>query len=171
MPLTCTISPHRPLLLPRTAPILFWHASHAQGYLFASVMLHEGHDLMKVVIQAIKNDLCTKSKITVCLALNCVANIGGKETAREVSGNVMRLLVAAQSKTDVQRKAALCMLQFLRQSPEEFPHGDHTATLIQLLTNPDMGLVTCVASLLTTLSARDPAECVTMAIAAGPCCL
>ena len=128
------------------------------GYLFSSVMLHEGHELMKVVIQAIKNDLGTRSKITVCLALNCIANIGGKETAREVMPNVIRLLVAPQSPTDVQRKAALCALQLLRAAPDTFPHGEHTATLIQLLTSPDMGVVMSVASLLTALASANPKE-------------
>ena len=65
-----------------------------QGYLFISVMMHHNHDLYKLVIQAIKNDLNSKQPVHVCLALTCIANIGTPEMAGEIGDEVPRILTA-----------------------------------------------------------------------------
>lgn len=44
------------------------------GYLFISVLLDEGNDLMRLIVQSVKNDLCARNPIHVNLALqvsNC----------------------------------------------------------------------------------------------------
>lgn len=57
-------------------------------------MLNENHELMKLVIQVIKSDLCSRDELHVCLALHLVSNIGGKDTAAAVSVEVQRLLIS-----------------------------------------------------------------------------
>ncbi|EGD77446.1 adaptor protein complex AP-2 [Salpingoeca rosetta] len=144
------------------------HYSEKQmGYLFASVMLNEQHDLMRLVIQAIKTDLSSRNELNVSLALHCISNIGGKETASEVATLVQRLLVADESPNTVKKKAALAMLRLFREAPEQVAIAEYTPRVIQLLTSPDTGVVTSTASLLTALASANPDEyrsCVAVAI-------
>ena len=65
-----------------------------QGYLFVSVLMNETSELGRLILQAVKIDLASRSELEVSLALNCLANIGGKEFAPAVITDVQRLLVA-----------------------------------------------------------------------------
>ena len=65
-----------------------------QGYLFISVMIGANNELMKLVIQSIKNDLAGRNPIHITLALQCVANIGSKEMAEALGVDIPRLLVS-----------------------------------------------------------------------------
>lgn len=76
---------------------LFWRV--VQGYLFVSVLLTEASEFAKLVLQAVKNDLASRLELNVCLALNCVANIGGKEMTAAVAPEIQRLLLAELVKT------------------------------------------------------------------------
>ena len=133
---------------------------HAQGYLFVSVMLNETSELNKLILQAIKIDLASRNELEVSLALNCLANIGGKEFAPSVIKDVLRLLVAQcvgcrtaacltillarEAPLYVRKKAALCSLRFFRRAPEEYPHGEFGGRIVQMLSHQD--LVCCAAS-------------------------
>eukprot|EP00049_Salpingoeca_infusionum_P018290 m.356545 g.356545 ORF g.356545 m.356545 type:complete len:909 (-) comp17570_c0_seq1:280-3006(-) len=128
------------------------------GYLFASVMLNEHHELMRMVIQAIKTDLSSRHELHVCLALHCISNIGGKDTAAEVSTIVQRLLVADESPNTVKKKAALSMLRLYREAPDQVSIREYSPRVIQLLTSPDNGVVTSVASLITSLAVDMPEQ-------------
>ena len=65
-----------------------------QGYVACSLLLAEHHDLLRLIIQAIKNDLAGKNEIFQCLALVCIANVGGQEFAESLAPDVQKLLVA-----------------------------------------------------------------------------
>ena len=65
-----------------------------QGYLFVSVLMNETSELGRLILQAVKIDLASRNELEVSLALNCLANIGGKEFAPAVITDVQRLLVA-----------------------------------------------------------------------------
>ena len=119
--------------------------------MFVSVLLTENSELSKLIIQSCKTDLGSSNEYVICLALHCIANVGGKEMATSVSTNVQRLLVdgfvqrsnrALKSFSDVpaavQKKAALCLLRFARKSPELLPTGEFPARVISLLASPDM---------------------------------
>jgi AP-2 complex subunit alpha len=58
------------------------------------LLLAEHHDLLRLIIQAIKNDLAGKNEIFQCLALVCIANVGGQEFAESLAPDVQKLLVA-----------------------------------------------------------------------------
>jgi hypothetical protein len=66
------------------------------GYITTSVMLNESHDFLRLVINSIRNDLVSPSEAFQCLALTCVANVGGREFAEALSGDVQKLLVRLQ---------------------------------------------------------------------------
>lgn len=65
-----------------------------QGYLFISVLVSASSDLMKLVIQSIKNDLAGRNPVHVILALQCIANIGNKEMADAFGHDIPKLLVS-----------------------------------------------------------------------------
>jgi AP-2 complex subunit alpha len=65
-----------------------------QGYLFISVLVGASSDLMKLVIQSIKNDLGSRNPVHINLALQCIANIGSREMAEALGQEVPRLLVS-----------------------------------------------------------------------------
>jgi len=65
-----------------------------QGYLFISVLVSASNDLMKLVIQSIKNDLASRNPVYINLALQCIANIGSREMAEALGQEVPRLLVS-----------------------------------------------------------------------------
>lgn len=120
-------------------------------------MLNEQHELMRLVIQAIKTDLSSRNELHVCLALHCISNIGGKETAVAVSTEVQRLLVAkycsiqhavfetmycidcvhSESPKPVQKKAALAMLRLFREAPDQLVISEYASRIVQQLSSSD----------------------------------
>lgn len=65
-----------------------------QGYVACSLLLSEHQDLLRLIIQAIKNDLAGKNEVFQCLSLVCIANVGGQEFAEALAPDVQKLLVA-----------------------------------------------------------------------------
>ncbi len=127
-----------------------------QGYVACSLLLQEHEDLLRLIIQAIKNDLAGKNEIFQCLALVCIANVGGQEFAESLAPDVQKLLVAGASKSSVRKKAALCLLRMFRKYPEIMSSDSWATRIINLLEDKHMGVVCSVLSLLLGLVAHDP---------------
>lgn len=64
------------------------------GYLFISVLVNTNSDLIKLIIQNIKNDLQVRNPIYINLALQCIANIGSKDMAEAFCNEIPKLLVS-----------------------------------------------------------------------------
>jgi len=62
--------------------------------LFISVLVNTNSELIKLIIQSIKNDLQSRNPIHVNLALQCIANIGSKEMAEAFGNEIPKLLVS-----------------------------------------------------------------------------
>ncbi|KJE94764.1 adaptin [Capsaspora owczarzaki ATCC 30864] len=138
------------------------------GYLFLSVMINETSDFNRLIIQQIKNDLLDRNETHVCLALTCIANVGGREMAESLAGDVQKLLVSPDSRSFVKKKAALTLLRLYRKFPEILPVGEYTPRIIALLDDPDLSVVTSVLALLYALVQADTqgyGSCVDRAIA------
>ncbi|CAG4971940.1 unnamed protein product [Colias eurytheme] len=138
------------------------------GYLFISVLVNTNSDLIKLIIQSIKNDLQSRNPIHVNLALQCIANIGSKEMAEAFATEIPKLLVSGDTMDVVKQSAALCLLRLFRKSPEIIPGGEWTSRIIHLLNDPHMGVVTAATSLIDALVKKNPDEykgCVTLAVA------
>lgn len=56
--------------------------------------MNANNDLMKLIIQSIKNDLSSRNPIHVNLALQCIANIGSREMAETFGHEIPKLLVS-----------------------------------------------------------------------------
>ena len=81
----CT-SPFFPSLSPSLSP--------PQGYLFVSVLIGETHDLLQLIIQAIRHDLESRNPVFNTLAMQCVANIATQDMAEQLGKDVAPLLVS-----------------------------------------------------------------------------
>lgn len=137
------------------------------GYLFISVLVSASSDLMKLVIQSIKNDLAGRNPVHVILALQCIANIGNKEMADAFGHDIPKLLVSGDTIDAVKQSAALCLLRLIRNSPDAIPMSEWSSRIIHLLNDQHMGVVTAAMSLLECLAKRNPEDykgCVTLAI-------
>lgn len=138
------------------------------GYLFISVLINSNSDLMRLIIQSIKNDLSSRNPIHVNLALQCIANIGiGREMAETFAPEIPRLLVSGDTIDVVKQSAALCLLRLFRAMPEMTLSSEWTSRIIHLLNDQHMGVVTAAVSLINSLVHKNPDEyrgCVSLAV-------
>lgn len=65
-----------------------------QGYLFISVLVNSNSDLIRLINNAIKNDLASRNPTFMNLALHCIANVGSREMAEAFASEIPRVLVA-----------------------------------------------------------------------------
>ncbi|KAK9889257.1 hypothetical protein WA026_004534 [Henosepilachna vigintioctopunctata] len=137
------------------------------GYLFISVLVNTNSELIKLIIQSIKNDLASRNPIHVNLALQCIANIGSREMAEAFGNDIPKLLVSGDTMDVVKQSAALCLLRLFRTSQEIIPGGEWTSRIIHLLNDQHMGVVTAATSLIDALVKKNPEEykgCVSLAV-------
>ncbi|XP_065070823.1 AP-2 complex subunit alpha-2-like [Rhopilema esculentum] len=138
------------------------------GYLFISVLIGASSDLMRLIIQGIKNDLVSRNPIFVSLAMQCIANIGGQEMLENVKMDIPKLLISGDSSDSVKQCAALCLLKLFRISEDVVPRtSEWTSRICQMLNDPNLGVVTAASSLLKELIQKYPDDykgCVNLAI-------
>ncbi|CAG9809347.1 unnamed protein product [Chironomus riparius] len=137
------------------------------GYLFISVLVNTNSDLIKLIIQSIKNDLQSRNPIHVNLALQCIANIGSQDMAEAFANEIPKLLVSGDTMDVVKQSAALCLLRLFRTCPDIIPGGEWTSRIIHLLNDHHMGVVTAATSLIDALVKKNPDEykgCVSLAV-------
>ena len=56
--------------------------------------MNTNSDLIKLIVQNIKNDLSSRNPVHVNLALQCIANIGSREMAEAFGHDIPKLLVS-----------------------------------------------------------------------------
>ncbi len=129
-----------------------------QGYLGVTLLLNENHELLRLVVTSIRRDLEDGSEYFNCLALQAIANIGGKEMADGLSQDVARVLFSQKSKPFVKKKAALTLLRLFRKQPDSIPVVEWTDKLLSLLDEWDLGVVTSAASFITAVVQQYPQQ-------------
>ncbi|XP_036793831.1 AP-2 complex subunit alpha-2 isoform X2 [Oncorhynchus mykiss] len=137
------------------------------GYLFISVLVNSNSELIRLINNAIKNDLSSRNPTFMCLALHCIANVGSREMAEAFAGEIPRILVAGDTMDSVKQSAALCLLRLYKASPDLVLMGEWTSRVVHLLNDQHMGVVTAAISLITCLSSKNPDEfktCVSLAV-------
>uniref|UniRef100_A0A674NHI3 AP-2 complex subunit alpha n=1 Tax=Takifugu rubripes TaxID=31033 RepID=A0A674NHI3_TAKRU len=137
------------------------------GYLFISVLVNSNSELIRLINNAIKNDLSSRNPTFMCLALHCIANVGSREMAEAFAGEIPRILVAGDTMDSVKQSAALCLLRLYKTSPDLVMMGEWTSRVVHLLNDQHMGVVTAAISLITCLSQKNPDEfktCVSLAV-------
>lgn len=137
------------------------------GYLFISVLVNSNSELIRLINNAIKNDLASRNPIFMCLALHCIANVGSREMAEAFASEIPKILVAGDTMDSVKQSAALCLLRLYKTSPDLVPMGEWTSRVVHLLNDQHLGVVTAATSLITCLSKKNPDEfktCVSLAV-------
>ncbi|XP_028404796.1 AP-2 complex subunit alpha-2-like [Dendronephthya gigantea] len=137
------------------------------GYLFISVLISANSDLMRLIIQNIKNDLANRNPVHVNLALQCIANIGNTEMVEAFSSEVPKLIISGETSDSVKQCAALCLLHLYRIKKDVLHQADWTSRIVQLLNDKHLGVVTSATSLIHSLVQRSPDEfqgCVQVAV-------
>lgn len=84
-------SPHR---CADTDGVLMTSPLFIKGYLFISVLVNSNSELIRLINNAIKNDLSSRNPTFMCLALHCIANVGSREMAEAFASEIPRILVA-----------------------------------------------------------------------------
>ena len=69
------------------------------GYAWCALMLREGDELLRLIINSIRSDILSKQDNAICLALNSICNVGGKEFAEALATDVLKLLTANMTRT------------------------------------------------------------------------
>lgn len=77
--------------------------------------------------------MSSRNPINVCLALQCIANIGNEEMVDAVGKEVPKLLVSPDTNDSVKQCAALCVLKLFRLKTDILPPGEWTSRIVQLL--------------------------------------
>uniref|UniRef100_A0AAR2J922 AP-2 complex subunit alpha n=1 Tax=Pygocentrus nattereri TaxID=42514 RepID=A0AAR2J922_PYGNA len=108
------------------------------GYLFISVLVNSNSELIRLINNAIKNDLSSRNPTFMCLALHCIANVGSREMAEAFAGEIPRILVAGDTMDSVKQSAALCLLRLYRTSPDLVLMGEWTSRVVHLLNDQHM---------------------------------
>ncbi|TGO16347.1 hypothetical protein BTUL_0029g00370 [Botrytis tulipae] len=121
------------------------------GYLAMTLFLHEGHELIHLVVNSIRKDLTDHNELYNCLALHAIANVGGREMGEALSGEVHRLLISPTSKSFVKKKAALTLLRLYRKHPD-IVQPQWAERIISLMDDVDIGVALSVTSLVMALA-------------------
>ncbi|BFZ57204.1 hypothetical protein PYCC9005_004255 [Savitreella phatthalungensis] len=125
------------------------------GYLAISLFFHEYHDLLHLVINSIRNDLLARDPRLVCLALHCIANVGGHSVGEALSADVQRLLVAPDTDNNVRKKSALTLLRLYRRQPNVL-QSLSIEKIVALLDDQCVGVSISIAALLEAIVLVQP---------------
>ena len=87
------------------------------GYLAASLLLHETHEMIPLVIHSFLSDLNSTNELFQGMALSAIGSIGGKEMAESLAPSIEKILLSKTTKTVVRKKAALGLLKLWRRQP------------------------------------------------------
>ncbi|KAJ1585651.1 hypothetical protein NDA12_000338 [Ustilago hordei] len=126
------------------------------GYLAITLLMHENSDIVRLVVNSIRKDLDEINEVSNCLALHAIANIGGKEMAEALSGDVHRLLISPTSRSFVKKKAALTLLRLYRKHPEVIPAQDWALRIIAIIDDDNLGVALAVTSLVMAMAQDHP---------------
>ena len=127
------------------------------GYVACGVLLNEKDELLRLVINSVRNDLLSRNEAFQCLALHFVANVGGVEFAQLMTGDVMNVISNGATRPVVRKKAALCLLRMLRNSPadsELISSSEWGPRMATLLEERDLGVLLGLTTLLLGIVSR-----------------
>lgn len=138
------------------------------GYVACSIFLTEKDELLRMVINSVRNDLISRNESFQSLALDFAANVGGEEFSQLLMQDVVQVLGNGATRPAIRKKASLCLLRLIRKSPEDHEAmpadvwGTQLASLLED-SNPGvcLGLVTLLLGIVSRGSYEGFEPCVT----------
>ncbi|ORY42809.1 Adaptor protein complex AP-1 gamma subunit [Rhizoclosmatium globosum] len=121
------------------------------GYLGIMLLLDENQELLTLVTNSLKNDMNNGNIQIVGLALCTLGNISSPEMARDLSGEVEKLISSGNS--FVRKKAALCAIRLIHKVPDLLENYQSKA--IGLLQDKHHGVLLTGVTLLTEMCKID----------------
>ena len=126
------------------------------GYMTTSVILNERNEFLRMAINSIRTDVISRDETNQCLGLSCIANVGGREFADSLAGDVETILLTPTYRPVVRKKAALCLLRLFRKNPEILLSETFAYKIVDLLdAERDLGVLIGVLSLLLGIVQHD----------------
>ncbi|KAI3647868.1 hypothetical protein MP228_008089 [Amoeboaphelidium protococcarum] len=126
------------------------------GYVAVTLLISEGSDLVRLVINSIKKDLENIHEVNVCLGLQGIANLGGREIAETLTQDVYKCLASSSQSNFVKKKAAVCLLRLFRNHPDVIPVQEWAERIIALLDDYDFGVNVAALCLINDLCSQSP---------------
>lgn len=128
------------------------------GYVACGFFLNEKDELLRLVINSVRNDLVSRNEAFQSLALDFIANVGGAEFAQLLIADVMAVLSNGATRPVVRKKAALCLLRLIRKVPldsEIMSPSEWGSKIAGILEERDPGLLLGVTTLLFGIVSRN----------------
>ena len=104
--------------------------------------------MIPLLIQALQDDLVSRSVHTQSLALAIIANIGGTQMSEALNLSVSKLLLASTSTGVLKKKAALTLLRLHQKNPEFITPDPWADRIIKLLSSKNLAVVSSLMSFL-----------------------
>ena len=126
------------------------------GYMTTAVILNERNEFLRMAINSIRTDVISNSERNQCLGLACIANVGGREFADTLAGDVETIMMTPTVRPVVRKKAALCLLRLFRKNDEIILAEKFSSRLVDLLdAERDLGVLIGVLGLLLGIVQHD----------------
>lgn len=117
------------------------------GYLAISLLLADNNDILRLVVNSVKNDISSPNEHNAALALNTVANIAGAEFADNLFADISKMLLShsGQYSAYLKRKACICLLRLYRKDNDTLQPEVWRKKIAALFHERDIGLLTSVS--------------------------
>lgn len=125
----------------------------AAGYLAISLLLADNPEILRLVVNSIKNDMNSGNEQIAALALNTVANIGGSEFADNLFADISKMLlsVSTQYSPYIKRKACICLLRLYRRDQDTLQPEVWRKKMGSLFQDRDVGLLTSASGFMLAI--------------------
>lgn len=122
------------------------------GYLGLMVLLDERQEVLTLIENTLAKDLKDKNQFVQALALTAIANISSADIARDLSGEIEKLLFNANPY--IRKKAALCAVRIFRKVPDLI--DNFVEKLSGLLNDRNHGALMTAITLITEAVTANP---------------